>query len=245
VLSYRVRRERLGIDLVWLQEYRYLRRVAREQHLPFLGPDDPYAEVERIARDEFRAGTYYEWGDFSEHIALLRELFPQRVGDPPNECRELQPYEWLDIQETLLKTIPTDGSEVVSDAKTSNGRALKLRTTGQVQACCELPTTVARGRTTAPTDLGGRWRIYAVVRVDPVGEPAWFACGLSEAERELSREDVVVECPAGTPSEYRTVNLGTHELTIGTRVFVRPHAAVGTAGTPAVYIDRLFLIATQ
>jgi len=244
-LSYRVRRERLGIDIVWLQEYRFLRRAARQQRLPFLGPDDPYAEVERIARDEFRAGTYFEWGDFSEHIALLRQLFPRREGNPPMECRRLKPYQWVDIQEALLKSSPADGSEVVDDPKASNRRALNLKTAGQAtEAYYELPAAAVRGATTAPADLGGRWRIYAVVRVDPTREPASIACGLSEAEREAYRKVVDAECPAGTPSEYQTVDLGVHELATGTRVFVRRHAA-DRGKAPPVYVDRLFLIEAE
>nr|MCU0980326.1 DUF4838 domain-containing protein [Pirellulaceae bacterium] len=246
VLSYRVRRERLGIDLVWLQEYRYLQRVAREQHLPFLGPDDPYAEVERIARDEFRAGTYYEWGDFSQHIALLRELFPPRAGDPPIECRGLKPYQWVEIQEPLLRSALADGAQVVDDPKASNGRSLKLTTTGEAaHAYYELPAVVTRGATTVPTDVGGPWRIYAVVRVDPAGQPASIACGLSHSERVLYQQVVSVTGPKGTPDQHQTIDLGTHELATGTRIFVRPPAAVGTAGTMAVYIDRLFLIEAE
>lgn len=80
VLSRRVRRERLGIDLVWLQDYDFLRGEAERLGLPFRGPEDPQAEVERIARDEFGAGTYREWADFSELVARLRQRFPPRTG---------------------------------------------------------------------------------------------------------------------------------------------------------------------
>ena len=83
----------------------------------------------------------------------------------------------MDIQEPLLKSVPADDAQVVDDPKASNGRALKLITTSEAaQAFYELPAVVARGATTAPTDLGGLWRIYAVVRVDPASQPASIAC---------------------------------------------------------------------
>ena len=71
-LSYRVRRARLSIDIVWLERYAELRRAAREKGQPFLGPDDPQAALMRIAANEFSVNSYREWADFSEYTDRLR-----------------------------------------------------------------------------------------------------------------------------------------------------------------------------
>jgi len=77
-LSYRLRRARLSIDIVWVERYRELQKEAKRTGKPFLGPKDPYTAVERIARDEFNVNSYKEWADFHEYVAKLRKLFPAR-----------------------------------------------------------------------------------------------------------------------------------------------------------------------
>ena len=71
-LAYRVRRARLGIDIVWLDRYRELRSAAEQRRQPFLGPTDPHAALEEIARDAFSVNSYREWADFGECIEKLR-----------------------------------------------------------------------------------------------------------------------------------------------------------------------------
>ena len=79
-LNYRVRRARLGIDMVWLERYDELRAEAETRGLPFLGPDDPYAAAEEMMQDEFKVDSYREWAGFPEYLGKLRELYPSRDG---------------------------------------------------------------------------------------------------------------------------------------------------------------------
>ena len=73
-LEHRVRRARLSIDIVWLERYDELRAAADEVGVPFLGPADPHAALEELARNEFEVGTYEEWADFGDYIKKLQEL---------------------------------------------------------------------------------------------------------------------------------------------------------------------------
>jgi len=66
-LEQRVRRARLSVDVVWLQSYEKL-RAAAESGLPFLGPDDPLAALERIAENEFGL----RWPQFPKYVEKLR-----------------------------------------------------------------------------------------------------------------------------------------------------------------------------
>jgi hypothetical protein len=75
---YRVRRSRLGLDLVWLERYPELLKQSRRENVEFLGPQNPGAEYDRIARDEFRVGLYREWEQFPEFLKLLKEKLPPK-----------------------------------------------------------------------------------------------------------------------------------------------------------------------
>ena len=73
-LDYRVRRAKLGIDIVWIERYDELRAAAAQRSKPFLGPADPMAAFELIARNEFDVQSYREWADFSEYLQKLRKI---------------------------------------------------------------------------------------------------------------------------------------------------------------------------
>ncbi|MBM4087563.1 MAG: DUF4838 domain-containing protein, partial [Planctomycetes bacterium] len=83
VLSRRVRRERLPLDHVWLKRYDFLKRTARLQEKPFLGPADLVAasdEFIQLAR-ESRAEQYAEGRRFSDLETALRSR--ARPQTPP------------------------------------------------------------------------------------------------------------------------------------------------------------------
>ncbi|MBH05475.1 MAG: hypothetical protein CMJ20_04055 [Phycisphaeraceae bacterium] len=74
-LEHRVRRARLSVEVVWLKRYAELRATANERGLPFLGPDDPIAELDRIAQDEF----VLQWFQFQQYLAKVRNLLATSV----------------------------------------------------------------------------------------------------------------------------------------------------------------------
>jgi hypothetical protein len=238
LLSFRVRRTRLSLDIVWLQQYRELRREARRLGLPFAGPDDPYAEVERIARDEFQTGAYAEWITFDKYIALLRKLFPKRAGQTPAECQGLKPYQWEEVQDDLFTATPSECMQLIDDPKASNGRSLRLKPiTSGSQASYEIPQVISG----IPTHLAGRYRIYAVVRVESTGgSPSVVTLGISKG-------DVRVEAvfAGANACEFRTIDLGTHELSAGAKIWIRADGEVRSKTGQAVYVDRLLLITAE
>ena len=144
-----------------------------------MGTDDPYAETDRIALDEFQAGTYYEWGPFEEYIGLLYKLFPKRTAAAPAQCQALKPYQWEERQQDLLVSAPADHATAMDDPKASNGRALMLPATPpDLEASFVLPSSVSGGRTTAATTLAGRYRVYADIRAEPSGKSGTVVVGL-------------------------------------------------------------------
>jgi len=79
-LEHRVRRAKLSIDIVWVERYSELRTTATENGRPFLGPEDPHAALEVIARDEFAVNAYREWADFHEYVKKLRKALASDAG---------------------------------------------------------------------------------------------------------------------------------------------------------------------
>jgi hypothetical protein len=84
VLQERVRRERLPLDLVWLQRYAEFKREAAGQGRPFVGPADPMAACEeyiRLAR-QHRVGEYAQGRAFADYEPVLRRLAKEAANKP-------------------------------------------------------------------------------------------------------------------------------------------------------------------
>ena len=235
-LSFRVRRARLAIDVVWIERYRELRQTAVREGRAFLGPEDPYAAVEVVARNEFGTSTYREWADLGQYVGKLRDLFPARRGAAPPECQKLPAWAWEEIQEDRLTVTPETAATVVEDEAAGDGKALRL----------EGPAPSLEGRFKLPQHLAGRWRAYAVLRAEADGEQeSAVVAGIYAWNRpdggagEVSR--VVV--PAG--GEYRTVDLGVHRLEKDATIQVQPNGAGAYGRVAATLIDRLFLVRAE
>ena len=79
-LTFRVRRAKLGIDIVWLERYDELRAAAARRGEPFLGPADPMAALERVASEADNVQSYREWADFPEYVQKLRKILASHAG---------------------------------------------------------------------------------------------------------------------------------------------------------------------
>jgi hypothetical protein len=74
ILLERVRRERLPLDLVWLERYDELKRLAAREGCAFFGPKDPVAACEAFIQlsTRHRAGLYGSGRPFELFAAELR-----------------------------------------------------------------------------------------------------------------------------------------------------------------------------
>ena len=79
-LTFRVRRAKLGIDIVWLERYDELQAAAAQRGEPFLGPADPMAALERVASEANNVQSYREWADFPEYVQKLRKILASHAG---------------------------------------------------------------------------------------------------------------------------------------------------------------------
>jgi hypothetical protein len=237
-LSARVRRARLPLDHTWLQRYAGLKRLAAMTKTPFLGPADPAAAVEEFiaAARSFEVGSYREGGAFSDYEPQLRGRFPApgSPAKPPPQCEGLAADDWLDIQQGEF-TLFEVGRWVsfADDPKASDGKAARL-TTDHTQWATQYHI---------PGDLTalGRWHCYAVVRCEAkVKSGKAFQVGLYDASANRGLASIQETLEAAGDGEYRTYDLGVHELRAGVYFWVAPMA--NPQQVEGVYTDRVFLV---
>ncbi len=241
-LSFRVRRARLGIEMVWLERFRELLAESRRAGKPFLGPEDPYALLNQMGRDEIAWQTYRPWRPMSEYVKKMRAVFPSRSGKTPGICQELEAYDWEDVQEHLFESVldPKIVS-VVDDSKASNGKAVRL--VGRLKSL--------QVRTEIPAQLAGRWQVYVVARVQALGTRAGDQTGVAmgvdlrdspgDAVQEV--QSITVDFPAIVDSDYATYDLGVHDLGHGSVIWVKPNGPGAYGDHAGTWVDRIFLVA--
>ncbi|HDP89648.1 MAG TPA: DUF4838 domain-containing protein [Thioalkalivibrio sp.] len=246
-LLRRLRRTRAGLDLVWIQRYRSLRREALSRGVPFRGPDDPYGAVERFAEvgSEFGCSCWKEWDGFGHLVEHLRRLYPRPAPAPPR-CEGLPPGQWWDIQENMLELQPEGATSLVDDAAAADGRAARLAVASdgprgfhqpdEGEIAFAVPQAVRGLAGTGHQGLTGRWQVYVVARVEATEAVQAGAHTGIYAPHELVRRAI----PGGEAGTYHTVDLGVHDLGPGARVWVMPSAG---EAVQAIYVDRMFLVA--
>jgi len=143
--------------------------------------------------------------------------------------------EVIDLQDDLARLYGEgDMAEVRPDPQASDGIAVRMPGTHHEWAfqlaAAKMP----------PKARQGRWRVYAVIRVEPgtdLGNPA-FTAGIHSTtlNRSLGNAQATAT-DAG--SGYRTYHLGTTELADGAYVWVAP---TNEAAGKAVWVDRVVLV---
>jgi len=234
VLSRRVRRARLPLDLVWLLRYRSLQRMAKATGKPFRGPEDAAAAGEEFIRvcQEEDVGQYREGVPFDVLATLLRNRL--RPPAPPPEMAQGRPEgEWVDVQDNEFRYFGLgDWVNLVDDPRASDGKAARMRGQhNQWAVQYGIPAEVART---------GPWHCYMVVRCEGRGKegPA-FTLGLYDNATRQNLAGITETLDQAPQAEYRVYDLGVHALTPEMYFWAAPP---GGEAVEAVYVDRIFLL---
>lgn len=235
VLSARVRRARLPLDHVWLMRYKTLRSEANRAGKPFLGPADPLAAVEDFITTarSFDVGSYREGAPFSLYEPALRGRF-RPPAPPPEACKDLPPEDWVDVQDNDFRLyVPGVWVTTVQDPLASDGYAARM------------PANHREWATQYPVSDDmvalGRAHCYVVVRCDvkaPEGDA--FDLGIYDTNTRTNiaaQRESIANCLGG---EYRTYDLGVHELKPGMYFWVAPLA--NPEQVEAVAVDRIYCV---
>jgi hypothetical protein len=237
VLSERVRRERLPLDLVWLQHFSAGERVRAALGTPFVIPG--YADPKAAAEDfvalslKHNVGQYAEGRPFPAFAEGLQRRF-RDPGPPPEACRALPRDTWVDFQDNAF-TLHGVGNlaETVRDAAAADGYAARMPGSHQEWAV-QQPLS---------DDLvaGNPWRVVVVVRCETQAT-AGLAMTLGVYD-ERTRAGLVVkevQIPEVRGDAYRAIDLGPVTVHGGAYVWVAPPRRPDEV--TAVYVDRVYLV---
>jgi hypothetical protein len=242
-LASRVKRERISLDLVWLQQYRALKRESISKKMPFLGPRDPYAAVEELNKAAYSwgdPGNYREWTypPFADIINQLRMTFP-RPASAPDQCRNLDRNSWEDIQDNMF-SIDTSAApvEIVDDNQASDSKSAQILLHPGDKAvlfevgCKELPKY-------AWDDVGEfgevSYRCYMVARSLNTDALQKISAGV----KHIGNDSSDIQIQSNIDDTYRTYDLGVHKLTDKCRFWISSCSDM----QQTVLVDRFYLIA--
>ena len=235
VLARRVRRARMPLDHVWLKRYHGMRRLAKAEGKPFLGPSDPAAFCEEFiqAAHDFDVGNYREGGAFKEYEPGLRARF-RDPGPPPKICEGLPEEDWVDIQDNEF-SLHGIGNWVttVDDEKASDGRAARMPAS-HTQWAVQYPVSA---------DLAalGPWHCYLVVRSETKAQQGKaFDCGIYDGNARNNIAGLTEAIEHAADGEYHTYDLGVHDLKPGMYFWVAPTS--NPDEVEAVFVDRVFCV---
>jgi uncharacterized protein DUF4838/glycosyl hydrolase family 67 len=234
-LLERVQRARMPLRHVWLQRYAELKEGAETAKLAFRGPEDPVAGAKDFVADahRFAVGNYREGGDFNLYAPVLLDSF--RPPCPPaKECDGLAEEDFADVQDNRFKLFSRGKfSDIVDDPTASDQRSARM-TTNHTQWAVQFEASNRMARL-------GRARCYAEVRCDAKTESgSAFRAGLYDtmAKAGVFEKTLTVQEAAG--KEYRTIDLGTHDLKKGMYFWFAPMN--NPDAVEAVFVDRIFCI---
>ena len=249
-LLFKVRRERIPLDLVWLQGYPVYRQRAMMEGIA----DFPTAaDMEALALDfnaRLDASKVTKQSETAspERFAEFKESFVKRYSAAAREtpvpeiCRNLQRGHWVDLQTVDFGlTSPGELTFPEEDPKASDGEAVRIPSSHHewsVQYGLNILDEVFPGGTVTP-------HIYAFVRAEPAGgdrlpEGALLTAGVYNHEEERGQTDNKAFTAADLGgAEYRMIDLGEVPLAKHLGLWLAP---VENTETPFnIYVDRIVI----
>ncbi len=233
----RVRKAKLPIAHQWLLGWRKYRAQSKSQNLPFLGPSDPVAGLEKFrAACALLHATHVSEGagytnTMARHLDALKNGFlPPTVPLPP-------PYDKVargnvvDFQENLLTLF--NGASIVPDRLASNGKAAKMGAS-DTGWNIQLHQVDKAG-------VNGRWRCLAMVRIEAegLGPATTFAVHGNRTKINASTTAKIEDLKDG---QYHLLDAGVVDFdgTDWRVIYFAPHA--NPDKVRAIFVDRVFLV---
>jgi len=243
----RIRREKMAIDMVWLQEYYALKRYAALNNKPFMGPEDPLEGVKAW----FALSDLHEnsgWSEFTWEITNFKENMFRRYAPmpaPPSVCDGLPEGSWIDYQNFEISSHKHDDWtkwSFIEDAAASNGFAIRIYGgTDSWSLGHHFDPTVFQLRSASGNDdQPAKYRIYASVRCEGTatdGKAITLAIHDPTGQGSGGKNIDVSEIKG---KEYTLVDLGEFKLTPDSYIFGGPPNRPGEV--EYIYIDRFILI---
>ncbi len=236
VIAKRVARARMPLDNVLLNRHYELVRKAKRSGTASPGPEDPAAFAEDfIARAEaFDANSYREGGPFEHYARMLRTRF-RPAGPLPAICEGLPEdnYDVIEDNWFSLHGVENGWTALVDDAAAADKAAARMpanHTQWAIQY--EFREDVSEGEP---------WHCYVDIRCDARAESGTaLTAGIYDTRerKPVAQRSVPIAEVAG--KDYKTVDLGTHQLSPGMYFWAAP--VNNPDQVDAVYVDRFFMV---
>jgi hypothetical protein len=255
-LLARVRLSHLPVRYAWLTDWQQLRRECWEQN-----GDWPLPESRKAVADAWRAVAAGVPGAEWTHVRALNEHgqsvedflapFPTDPPDtngppppkrlasppPPKDLSGVLPAKCIDLQDNLAYIYkPGEFSEIRPDTAASDNRAVWMPGNHQEWAFR------ISGTSLPAKALKGKWKVYAVMRVEKnsgaAPDAAAFSAGVYDIQTKTYPADAKVKLE-DVSEGYHSHLLGTVEFTPGRDIYIAPP---GGKNVSAIYIDRVYLV---
>ena len=250
-LVFKVRREQIPIDLVWLLEYSVAKMECKLSGAEFMGPKDPQkAALDFIAKLDENGVTLKREGESPEAFAQFKKDIANRFANydgsevaTPEVCKDLPEFTWIDLQDSDLNKIRmSELTFLVEDPNASNKHAVMMPGTHFEWATSWSFTSMLKKlRPIGEEDPENPvFHVYAYVRCDAsTDEGTAMTAGVyDEGLRQgVSTNTYTVEQIKG--EKYSLIDIGTTPLSDRSYVWFAPPKRPGEV--EAVYIDRVVI----
>ncbi|MFA6561020.1 MAG: DUF4838 domain-containing protein [Verrucomicrobiia bacterium] len=231
----RLRKSKMGVDLVWLSRYYPLRCEAREKKLPFLGPKDPLKAAEEFAqlckRFKTKAAMISQEKNLGVYLEGLRAGFLAQ-SNPPDMCKGLPEDSWLVFDALSFRNF-RDAATVISDPQAWNGKSVRMG-------------TKVDWNTSYTPPVRGKYRILASLRCEgTIKKGKLGSWGVYDAQGKKSLKTMVLNAKdfatedGSFDKKFRWIDLGTVDFVPGAYFwFAHGHSPE----LDAIFVDRVVLI---
>ena len=241
----RVRREKMAIDMVWLQEYHAIKRYATFNNKPFLGPEDPLEGTQAfLALSDLHDNS--GWGEFTWSINPFKVFLLGRYAKTtaPDVCANLPEGSWIEYQNFEFDSHKQNwwgNFDYADDVAASNGYAIPLPGDfGVWSASLKFdPTVFQMLSASGNNDQSAKYRIYASLRRGPTEKDGPVVKVGVSGLKGPGPESKTFNVDEISDSEYQWMDVGEFELIPGCSIYVTP---IHPGKDAPVYVDRIVLI---
>ena len=238
VLSDRVHRESLSLQVAMLFRYTILKQSAARENKEFLGPKDPNVAMAQFIADAKKFGirNWTEHGSFAQEIPKLEDMFAPPVP-LPDFAKGHAEGDVIDIQEGNM-SLYREGtlSSIAKDAAASNGKTASI--IGDTNEWA-IQAKLGKFLDASPD----KWHVYAMARVDTKADApqtgAGFQSGIYDVTNRKSVSQISIPLKDVASSSYQEIDLGVHQLDGGMYIWFAP---TQNAAVTNVYVDRIILV---
>lgn len=251
-LISKVRRERIPLDIVWLQEYRRMRLESKYNGTPFMGPPDPLQAARELC-DKFNEFglTRRREGETLEAFNLYKkDLIAQFEGYKvdsqyiPDFCKNFDEKNWIVLQESELNRFKLgEFTFTIDDSNASNGRAVKMpgfhhewSTSWSVSNLLEFLSPLKNVSSGNPL-----FHVYVCVRCEAsVSDGEAMTVGVYDERERKNVSFKSISVPDIQGATYKVVDLGVLPLTKTMYVWFAPPQRPNEVD--AVFIDNIIIV---